>query len=157
LETGTCAPLIAHMPADVSGGVFVKLAGYSFRGHPAFDVLAGRIADRDDMGLMFGSLPGRIRWAMHQSAKAGLPVECDIFVWRVIPAETELRLVISDGKLVEVRRYWDITIPPDAWQMSLANHVFGWMRPDLPLPDLLIDLTSAYNHAPLIEVNPLLK
>ncbi len=156
MERGTCAPIFQLLQdLRLSGdGVFLKLAGFSFRGHPAFDLLNGQVQDTNDLGLLCSSLPGRVRWAMHQSAIAGVPVELDVFRWRSIPSETEIRIVVKERRITDIHRYDDARSLPDAAQISLAQHVFAWMLPDLPLDSILIDLTTQYSTAPLIEINP---
>lgn len=166
VDAKSALPLFGYLedhPA-LSSGLFLKLAGFSFKDIDAFDLLGnGRVGDTADLGVLLGSgLPRRMFWALNACLDQSQPAVLEVHKWEAIPPHAELRVFICNRELAGVSQYHRHVRFPEYQRHedleALLDRITRFSETilsELPPFDLAADVVDHGTSVSLLELNPL--
>ena len=144
-----------------SAPMFLKLAGFSFRGMPVFYGTDGRIATVADLRSYCSELPPRMIWSLRHLQYFGVTPQAEIHPWRQIDPDSEFRLTVRDRALTGITHYRSGDAAPrdvQRWTVSVLSAFATTVIPELHIGtvviDVILDRTAGGDDISILELNP---
>lgn len=154
---------IVEQPQFLKSGAFIKVAGFSFRGAPAFYVTEGKIDTLNAARLHLAHVPRRMSDAIAALVDAKMPVPLELYIHEEIPRWTEFRVFIQEGTLIGVSQYYTgerfPQIESHAAEIAqaisdLSAKLVENLHIDSVVADVIVNPAQPGHAARLLELNP---